>query len=195
MALGFAAGVSPGPLMSLVVNTALERGFSSGLKVALAPILTDAPIVLLSLFVVRRLPSAAVPWLSIAGGLFVLWIGWASMRGVRSASLSATGEASSHRDLLRGALVNALSPHPWLFWLSVGSPLLAAAWDRAPALALGFLAVFFGLLVGLKAIVAALVGEGRRFLSDRAYRIVLAVSAVVLLALGALLLVRGVAAF
>ena len=33
-------------------------------------------------------------------------------------------------DLRRSALVNALSPHPWLFWITVGGPLLVDGISR-----------------------------------------------------------------
>jgi len=44
LGLGLAAGASPGPLLTLVVSSTLARGFGAGLRVALAPVLTDAPI-------------------------------------------------------------------------------------------------------------------------------------------------------
>ena len=43
-------------------------------------------------------------------------------REARHATLEIkTTSDSGARDLLRGAMVNALSPHPWIFWLGVGA--------------------------------------------------------------------------
>ena len=36
--------------------------------------------------------------------------------------------------MARGAMVNALSPHPWLFWATVGGPTLIAAYNQAPSM-------------------------------------------------------------
>ena len=112
IALGLGAGISPGPLLGLVLTSTLKRGFGAGVRVALAPLLTDAPIVLLSLFVLESLPAPAVRALGVAGGAYVIYLGIQALRGARKAELSAARNASSRRDILRGALVNALSPHP-----------------------------------------------------------------------------------
>jgi threonine/homoserine/homoserine lactone efflux protein len=47
--LGLAAGASPGPLSALLVAVSVDRGFPAGARVAMAPLLSDAPIVVLSL--------------------------------------------------------------------------------------------------------------------------------------------------
>jgi threonine/homoserine/homoserine lactone efflux protein len=43
--LGLSAGLSPGPLMTLVVAESLKGGASAGIRIALAPLVTDAPII------------------------------------------------------------------------------------------------------------------------------------------------------
>ena len=53
LTLGLAAGVSPGPLLALVVSATLERGFGAGLRVASAPLVTDLPIILACVSVLR----------------------------------------------------------------------------------------------------------------------------------------------
>jgi len=50
--LGLAAGFSPGPLTVLVIGETLRHGLRSGLQVAIAPILTDIPIILLIVYAV-----------------------------------------------------------------------------------------------------------------------------------------------
>ena len=43
--LGLAAGFAPGPLLTLVISETLQHDIKSGVKVALAPIITDLPII------------------------------------------------------------------------------------------------------------------------------------------------------
>jgi len=43
--LGTSAGFAPGPLLTLVISESLQHGVKSGAKVALAPIITDLPII------------------------------------------------------------------------------------------------------------------------------------------------------
>ncbi len=191
LALGFTAGISPGPLLTLVVTSTLERGFGAGLRVAIAPALTDGPIIALALFVLKDLPPAWLTAITILGGLFVVWLGVQTLRSARGELRVDAGGGTAALDLGRGALVNVLNPHPWIFWLSVGGPLLVGAWREAPALALGFLAVFYSLLVGCKILLAWMTAAGRRFLTGRWYRGALAASGLLLIVLGALLVWRG----
>ena len=45
-AFGLSAGITPGPLLALVIAQTLAHGPREGGKVALAPLLTDSPIIL-----------------------------------------------------------------------------------------------------------------------------------------------------
>ena len=52
---GLAGGFSPGPTTILVVSQTLRFGFLDGIKVALAPALTDAPIILVAVLPVGQI--------------------------------------------------------------------------------------------------------------------------------------------
>lgn len=163
LALGLGAGVSPGPLLAVLLVATVERGFLAGARVACVPLITDAPIVVLCVLVLRELPSGPLAALSLAGAAFLAYLAVEAVRGDAEA-------AASQSDVRRGVLVNALSPHPWLFWSTVGGPLLVDAAERSPALAAGFAAAFYLVLVGAKVAIAALVAAGRRAAWVRAAR-------------------------
>lgn len=186
--LGFGAGISPGPLLTLVITTTLARGFGAGLRVAVAPIVTDAPIVVLVLLTLNSLPPWAVMGLSVAGGLFVIYLGVETWRSAPAASLSAQADAPGRQDLWRGALVNLLSPHPWLFWIGVGGPLLLTAWASGVWHAIAFLLGFYGLLIGSKIALAWAVGRGRTRLGTQWYRRLLYGGGALLIGMGAFIL-------
>ena len=194
LSLGFGAGISPGPLTTLVITTALERGFGAGLRIAIAPLLTDLPIIVIALLIFNVLPMGFAAILAAAGGLVVIYLGIETLLRARHAELTHATNSSQKRsqDLWRGMLVNMLSPHPWLFWLSVGSPILTTAWQAAIVSAVAFLFGFYGLLVGSKIGLAWAVAGGRHFLTDRAYRWILAGSGLLLIGFGLLLLKEGI---
>ncbi len=48
--IGLSAGFSPGPLMTVVISQTLHHGIKEGLKVAIAPLLTDLPIIAIIIF-------------------------------------------------------------------------------------------------------------------------------------------------
>jgi threonine/homoserine/homoserine lactone efflux protein len=78
-------------------------------------------------------------------------------------------------------LVNLLSPHPWLFWLSVGGPLLVTAWRHGAIYGGAFLLGFYGLLAGSKVVLAVMLSASRHRLSLPWYRGLLGASAGLLL--------------
>lgn len=163
LSIGLAAGLAPGPLQALVLTATLRNGFGAGWRVAAAPLLTDAPIIALTVLAVGSLPDGAVRSLGIAGGAVVVLFGVREMAyGFPGGDV---GEATSSGDLWRGVIVNVLSPHPWLFWALAGAPLLIDAWGDAPERAVAFLAGFYGMLVGSKVALAAVVAAGRRRLA------------------------------
>ncbi len=190
LSMGLSAGISPGPLLALLVTASLRSGLAGGLRVALAPLITDAPIIGLSVLLVGSLPPEALRWVSTMGGLVVIWMGVETMRSVRAAALPSdpSAQADPERELWRGVMVNALNPHPYLFWTTVGGPALVSGWQITPWFALAFLVPFYTLLVGSKMTIAWLVSRQAGGLSLVWYRRVLIGCGVLMLAMGAVLI-------
>ena len=181
--LGLSAGLAPGPLMALVIQRTLRHGTISGLRVALAPLLTDLPIVILALLVISRLPEAAIHGLMAIGGLFVLWLAVEAWRETGQGLNPAEAPPSAQQDFLRGMMVNFLNPHPYLFWGTVGAPLVLQAWHVSPWQAAGFILTFYLFLVGTKVVVAWILGRIRH-MPMPIYHRVMQCSALLLLGAG-----------
>lgn len=197
---GFAAGVSPGPLLGLVISQTLQRGWRVGTIVAFAPLFSDAPIILLAVLLLSHLPSSAFGWLGIIGGLFVIYLGGETIYSAwrqheQSTDIQATSiEKGSVLSILgRAVLTNLLNPHPYLFWGTVGAQLLLRiARQNGQLDAIIFLIAFYALLVGSKLLIVLLAGQGRQWLRGRAYRNILIGSGLLLCGLGVLLISEGV---
>lgn len=167
--LGLSSGLAPGPLLTLVASETLHHGAAAGMRVALAPLLTDAPIILATLLVLRPLADQQTPLalLHLAGGLY---LGWLALEGLRfqGADLSPAPPSGS---LWRGVIANLLNPSPYLFWLTVGAPTVLAAWQESGLAVAAFIAAFYALLVGSKVLLALGLGRSRRALRSHGYRI------------------------
>ncbi len=185
--LGLSAGLAPGPLLALVIQRTLRYGAISGLRIALAPLITDFPIVILAILVISRLPEIALHGLMAVGGAFVLWLAWEAWHETGAGLAVDEKSPSAQQDFLRGAMVNFLNPHPYLFWGAVGAPILFQAWDMSPWQAIGFVAVFYLMLVGSKVALALVLGRFRR-MPPRVYHRAMQFSALLLLAAGAWML-------
>jgi threonine/homoserine/homoserine lactone efflux protein len=167
--LGLSGGLAPGPLSALVVRESLAHGSANGYRVALAPMITDAPLLLVAGGLATQLQGLNVILGAISGlgAVALTWMAWeswnASEISLQADPSSASGSA------IRGVLVNLLSPHPYLFWVVIGGPLVAQAWAAGIPQTVGFLLGFFGLLCGSKMGIAWAVGANRHRISGRAY--------------------------
>lgn len=166
--LGLSAGVSPGPLLAVVITQTLRHGQAEGIKVAVAPILTDFPIILAALLLFSQFPDPA----PVLGVVSILGAGFLFHLGISSVRYHAKEEdfvGSEPRSYLRGALVNALSPNPYLFWFAVGTPLIIEASQQAVSAAVAFVGMFFAAIIGSKMAVALAVERSRGFLTGPVY--------------------------
>lgn len=172
--LGLSAGLSPGPLLSLVLTQSMTHGAREGIKVALAPLVTDAPILALAWFVLSRLEgrSTALGLVALVGALVLTRYAWECLF---PPALDAADQATAPRSLIRGVVANFCNPHPYIFWLTVGMPTVLAAASVGPAAVAGFVGVFYVTIVGGKIAVAVLAGRFRPFLASTAYRVLMAV--------------------
>ena len=166
--LGLSAGLAPGPLLALVVSETILHDIRAGIKVALAPLVTDLPIIVLTVFILSRLSGfhGILGVISLAGGLLVLVMG---IQGIRARGLEFDIQKARPRSLTKGILVNILSPHPYLFWLSVGAPTMTRANDQHIFAAAAFVISFYSLLIGSKIALAVLVGRSKTILKGSVY--------------------------
>lgn len=166
--LGFSAGFTPGPLLALVISETLRHDMKAGVKVAMAPVLTDLPIIFISLFILAKLAAfhTILGVISIIGGFLLLHMGYES---IRMKAVDAGLQNDRPNSLKRGILVNVLSPYPYLFWISIGAPTTMKAMEQSVLAALSFIISFYVWLVGSKILLAVLTGKSRSFLTDRVY--------------------------
>jgi threonine/homoserine/homoserine lactone efflux protein len=176
--------------MTLVLAQTLQHGWREGCKVALVPLITDVPIIILALGLASRAAELQrlLGTLSIAGGLFVLYLAVDTIHPRRA----TVAVADKPKSWLKGTLTNLLSPHPWLFWMTIGATTMAKAVASSWLAAVAFVGVFYFLLVGSKLLVALAVGRSREFLRGRAYRLVMCMLGILLAVFAVLLLVDGV---
>lgn len=188
LVLGLSAGFSPGPLLMLVISETLHHGTKSGVRVALSPIITDLPIIAATLLLLANLSGyhGILGVVSLAGGLFVLYTGYESLR-IRPVRLDLPRERP--KSLRKGVLTNFLSPHPYLFWITVGAPLLTKSLNIGFAAFFSFIGSFYLSLIGAKIILAVAVGRSRAFMGSTLYLCIMRILGV-LLTFFALLLFR-----
>ncbi len=185
--LGVSAGFAPGPLTTLVITESLTHGTRSGIKVSLAPFVTDVPIVFFSLFIMGQVAGSqqVLGCVSALGGCFLLYLGWLNFKLKPVIVQAGSGRSNS---LLKGVAANFLSPNPYLFWISVGGPILQQADFFTGSL---FMVCFYGMLIPLKMAMAVVAGKSRTFLSGPIYIWLMRFLGLVLCCLSFILFVDG----
>ena len=192
LGLGIAGGLTPGPLHSLIVATALKRGTKPALRLAFAPLISDLPAVLLSLWLAATMSDSVARTLAIVGGVFLIGLSIHALRSTEADVDPADVSDRPWRDLARGGVVNILNPNPWIFWLGVGAPLLREVWDRGPSYGVVWLGLFYTGIVGVKIGFAVSLGKTRERLPEHWLRMSILGSTLLMLAVGVWLVYRGV---
>jgi len=165
---GLTAGLSPGPLMTLVISETLQHGRNAGFKVALAPIFTDVPILLVAMFVLTQISNVndILGIISILGAIFIAYLGYESIitKGIEL-NLKKTHPSS----LKKANLTNFLNPHPYIFFFSIGGPIIVKALQIGVLPLSVFFLSFIACLVGSKIVLAFFISKSRLFLSSKVY--------------------------
>jgi threonine/homoserine/homoserine lactone efflux protein len=214
---GFTATAQPGPFQAFVITQALDRGWRRALPAALAPLVSDGPVLFLTLVVLQHVPAGFQRVLNVVGGVFLLYLAWGTLRSYVRARHAGRGpsEAASVEDsggddggqsadqeaargappglgsLWRAALANLLSPGPYLFWSLVTGPVLIEGWRRSPWSGIGFLAGFYGAMIGGLVLLILLFSLAREA-SDRVRSALVALSGVALAGFGVFQIARGI---
>lgn len=177
---GLSAGWTPGPLFMLVISETLKHGFKEGIKVAMAPLLTDLPIIVAALFLLSHLSNVDVIFgaISLFGGLFLIYLGYESLcfKGVEMDTI-----ASRPQSLKKGIIANVLNPAPYLFWLTIGGPMILKAAKVHLMWVICFVLSLYLVFIGSKIGIAFAVGKSRVFLKSRGYIYTIRTLGVVLL--------------
>ncbi|MBN2062463.1 MAG: LysE family transporter [Deltaproteobacteria bacterium] len=165
---GLSNGLIPGPLLMLVITESLKHGGVEGIKVAIAPLLADLPIVVGTIFILSRL-NDILPLLgsiSILGGFFIIYLAIESLTFKGSSFSNGDIKPSSIR---KGVITNFLNPSPYLFWISIGAPTVVRAAKISALSVFLFIFSMYLFLVGSKIILAVLTGKSRHFIKSRYY--------------------------
>ncbi|MBP2029148.1 threonine/homoserine/homoserine lactone efflux protein [Methanohalophilus levihalophilus] len=168
LVLGFAAGISPGPLMAMTISETLQHGSKEGIKVAISPLITDILIVssIVLLLIHFENQESAIALISLTGALYLVHLGISSLRTQNIDIEISNGKKDS---LKKGILANFLSPHPYLFWIAIGGPIFFRALEVNILAVVLFIFGFYLLLVGSKIVLALAIGKFSFFLKNKYY--------------------------
>jgi threonine/homoserine/homoserine lactone efflux protein len=188
---GLTAGISPGPLLTLVISETLKHGIKGGIKIAVAPLITDLPIILIASFVFSELSQSdlILGLISFMGAVFFIYLGIGTIRTREQDKELGKIKTES---LKKGITANMLNPHPYLFWLTVGIPTAFKAYETSLITAVLYFLLFYIMLVGSKISVAFMVEKSRNFFKNRIYTLTMQILGITLFVFAAIFIIDGI---
>ncbi len=182
-AVALSGAVMPGPLFTAVVGESARRGASAG------PLFISGHAIL-ELVLVAAVAFGLGPFLgtrpvfiatSLLGGLIMLAMAASMFLSLPKLSLEAAGRDRRYaRLVLSGAALSLSNPYWIVWWISIGLGWMTRALKLGPA---GLAAFYTGHVSGDLAwysLVSMTVSRGRRFLTDRRYRLLIGLCAAAL---------------
>ncbi len=189
---GLAAAAQPGPLQAYLISQTLTRGWKRTLPIALAPLISDGPIVSICLLVLSQIPVWFEQILYIVSGLFVLYLAYDAYTSWRNFDLQTLHAGpNAQQSVLKAALMNMLNPGPYIYWTLVAGPILIKGWRESPLNGIGFLAAFYFTLISGFAATVLVFGTASK-LGPKVNRALLGISAIALLCFGVYQLWLGI---
>lgn len=180
----FAAAMQPGPFQTYVIAQTLSRGWKRTLPAAFAPMLSDAPIIVLTLFLLSQLQTGFLRFLHLGGGLFLLYLTWRSFQTWHNFHRAVpAADTAGHQTLLSAAFVNLLNPNPYIAWSLIMGPLFLKGWREAPTNGISLIVSFYVTMTACTMGIILLFAFARK-LGPRVNRVALGLSTVALGAFG-----------
>jgi threonine/homoserine/homoserine lactone efflux protein len=192
--VGFGAVVTPGPVSTAIVTESARRGFVVGPLVAAGHCLLElGMVILLGLGLAAGLNVPAFTTvIGVLGGALLIWMGsamaWGAYRGsTRLPRPGADVRLLTNRQLVAlGVAATLINPFWYAWWITVGAAYLAYPAVQALGLT-GLLVFYLGHISGdllWDSILSGVVGRGRCWLTDTAYRWLIAACGAYLMYLG-----------
>jgi len=191
-ALALPSTVVPSPLKIFLISEALEHGWRRTLPVSLVPLVTDGPIIVLTLLVLTQTPNWFLNLLRLLGGLFILYLARRILAILMadSPALKAPGQAT-RQSFFKAIGVNLLNPNPYILWGVVAGPIVLDGWrQQSIGVGLSFIVGFYVTFVtGLAALIIIFATAGK--LDPRLNKILSGLSAVALFLFGVYQIIIG----
>ena len=177
-------------MLALVISETIKGNRRNGIAIALSPLITDLPIILISIFLLKSLAGTTLilAGLSIIGGLFVAYLG---VQNLRFKQIKERDTLDYRNSLKYGVIANVLSPHPYLFWITIGAPLYIKSTGENSSVFIAFLVGFYIFLIGSKISLALLSEAIKGFIHSTTYKNIMKFMGIILIVLAFLLIFDG----
>lgn len=193
--IGLSGALMPGPVLTVAISETTRRGFWAGPLIVLGHAILE--ITLLALLILGFADLITKPGLlgvvGIAGGAVLLWMSFDMLRGIRHLRLDLSGGKNAWGGpVVAGILTSLANPYWIIWWATIGLGYVIISMEFGfTGVAVFFMGHILSDLVWYSA-VSLFVSRGRRYISDRIYRGIIGVCAIMLIVFALYFGVTGV---
>ena len=178
--IALSGALMPGPVLTVTISESSRRGFWAGPLIILGHALLELTVVILLLLGLGPFLRNDVVFVvvGLSGALILIWMAFTMFRSIPSLELeqSVVGQEQRH-PVLAGILLSLANPYFTVWWATIGLGYMAYALKFGTV---GVAAFFLGHAAAdfsWYSLVSLAISRGRRFISQRVYRGIIAVCA------------------
>jgi len=194
--IAFSGAMMPGPFMTMTISESALRGPWVGPKMIAGHALLEISLLLALFFGLAPLFKNELFFILVAiiGGGIMIWMAQSMFRSLPTLEIKTAGEASKQMNLyLAGILMSLANPYWIIWWATIGLGYVLVSKELGFAgIAFFFVGHILGDLVWYSAISIA-VGKGRKFFSNKMYKILVGACAIFLVVFSVWLIYGGIA--
>lgn len=195
--VGLSGAMMPGTLLTVTVAESSRRGVIAGPMLIIGHAVLELSLLIALLFGLSPLFSKS--WffvtITLTGGIILIWLAFGMLRSIPDLTIdwNASDRHTNKGNLvLTGILMSAANPYWILWWGTIGITYIASAREFGT---IGIAFFFVGHILSDFAwysLISLTVGKGRRFFTDRIYRVFVGACAVTLVVFAVIFMYRGV---
>ncbi|MBK6283435.1 MAG: LysE family transporter [Draconibacterium sp.] len=178
--IAFSGAMMPGPLMTMTIGESARSGPWVGPKMIAGHAVLEIALLLALFFGLTPLFKNEIFFVGVAmvGGLIMIWMAQSMFRSLPTLEIKAETTSGKTINLyLAGILMSLANPYWIIWWATIGLGYVLVSKELGFAgIAFFFVGHILGDLVWYSAISIA-VGKGRKFFSNKFYRILVGVCA------------------
>jgi len=182
--IAISGAVMPGPVLTVTISESAKRGFMAGPMIVFGHGILELSLMILIIFgfanIVNR--PGVIGVVALAGGVVLLGLSYGMLKDLKSLRLDLTpDEKISGNPVIAGILTSLANPYWTIWWATIGVGYVVIA------MKFGMMGVLFFFIGHIAADLAwysgisFLVTRGKKYISDRIYRGIILVCALVLI--------------
>ncbi|MBW2355418.1 MAG: LysE family transporter [Deltaproteobacteria bacterium] len=183
-AVALSGAMMPGPLFTVTVSESSRKGPAAGPLLIVGHGILELALMVALVFGVGPLLKKTPVFVATAllGSIALLWMAYGMLRSLPRLTLAVQPQQEAGRNLVvAGILLSLANPYWTIWWISIGLGYITQSLALGIAGAAAFFAGHIMADFAWYTAVAAAVWKGKRFMSDRAYRGLIAACALFLI--------------